>query len=168
MLENRKMGSRMSVTARTLFAALLIISSAGVSAAADNLGPYNLTFLEGGIGLTRPLAADNAALAPNSPWSLTTWLLAGTEQPGDLIVAAIGGVATESCRCLDLHDGKLQLRAGGVRITATNPVHAGVWQAVAATYDGESLRLFVDGVLVGSQQPDRPTRAVDPVLRLAP
>ena len=58
---------------RPLLLTTLVVSANISSAAqpADNTGPYNLTFLEGGIGLTRPLATDNPTLQANVPWSIT-------------------------------------------------------------------------------------------------
>jgi hypothetical protein len=133
---------------------------------ADNLGPYNLTFLEGGVGLTRPLAADSPALAANGAWSISGWLRPALAQPGDVIIAAIGGTSAASCRCLALHDGKLQLRVSGSQVTAQ--LHGATWQAIAATYDGRSIHLYVDGQPAGSRPVLQPTPAANPVLMLAP
>src|ERR1700736_2322993 len=90
--------SGMRISCRRQFAALVFmwlgiacLAGAATPDAANNLGPYNLTFLEGGVGLTRPLAADSPALAANGSWSLTGWLQPTLEQSGDVIIAAVGG-----------------------------------------------------------------------------
>lgn len=166
----------MPISIRRQLATLVSMSCLGSAAAfgaampdpADNVGPYNLTFLEGGVGLTRPLAADSPFLTANGSWSITGWLLPGLQQPGDVIVAAVGGTSARLCRCLVLHDGKLQLRAGGSRITAAQAAQVATWQAIAATYDGRSLRLYVDGQLAGSASPANPLPAATPILMLAP
>src|SRR2546429_6499504 len=104
-----------------------VVVSANIGSAAqpaDNTGPYNLTFLEGGIGLTRPLAADNPTLAANAPWSITGWLRPTLAQSGDVIIAAVGDTNAGSCRCLMLHDGKLQFRAGGLEVSSPLPMQA--------------------------------------------
>ena len=44
---------------------------AGETDSPHNSGPYNLTFLEGGVGLNRPLAADDPTPAANASWSIT-------------------------------------------------------------------------------------------------
>lgn len=35
------------------------------------------------------------------------------------------------------------------RVTAPNPLQAGVWQHIAGTFDGTTIRLYIDGILVG-------------------
>jgi hypothetical protein len=155
---------------RPLLLTVLVVSAniGWAASPADNTGPYNLTFLEGGIGLSRPLAADNPTLAANASWSITGWLRPTLAQSGDVIIAAVGDTTLASCRCLVLHDGKLQVRAGGVEVSAPRPAQIGSWHAVAATYDGQSLNLYVDGQPVGSQQLNRQLPAVAPNLALAP
>jgi hypothetical protein len=144
------------------------LSGATTPEATNNLGPYNLTFLEGGVGLTRPLAADSPALAANGSWSLSGWLQPTLEQSGDVLIAAVGGTSATACRCLALHDGKLQLRVPGAEVTADRPLHVATWQAIAATYDGRSVQLYVDGQLAGSRPITKPLPAANPVLMLAP
>src|SRR5450432_3459929 len=55
-----------------------------------NLGPYNVTVLEGGIGIARPLAARSAVIAAAAPWSMTGWIRWTLRQSGELVVAAVG------------------------------------------------------------------------------
>jgi hypothetical protein len=143
-------------------------SATNAQGLADNSGPYNLTFLEGGIGMSRPLAADNPTLAADASWSITGWLRPTIGQSGDVIVAAVGDTDITSCRCLMLHDGKLQIRAGGFEVSAPQPMQPGNWYALAATYDGQSLRLYVDGQPVGTRQVTKQLPAVSPTLALAP
>ncbi len=73
-----------------------------------------------------------------------------------------------SCRCLMLHDGRLQIRAGGFEVSAPQPAQVGNWYAVAATYDGQSLRLYIDGQPVGTRQVTKQLPAVSATLALAP
>jgi Exo-beta-D-glucosaminidase Ig-fold domain/Concanavalin A-like lectin/glucanases superfamily/Glycosyl hydrolases family 2/Glycosyl hydrolases family 2, sugar binding domain/Glycosyl hydrolases family 2, TIM barrel domain len=135
---------------------------------ADNAGPYNLTFLEGGIGMSRPLASDNPALSANAAWSITGWVRPTLGQSADVVIAAVGDTTISSCRCLMLHDGKLQIRANGFEISTPRPAQVGNWYALAATYDGQSLRLYIDGQLAGTRQVNRQLPAVSPTLALAP
>ena len=127
--------------------------------ASNNLDPYNLTFLQGSTGLTRPLAADSPVIAANGSWSISGWLRPTLEQSGDVIIAAVGGMSPAACRCLALHDGKLQLRVSGLEVTADRPLHIETWQAVAATYDGRAMQLYVDGQLAGSRPITQPLPA---------
>ena len=143
--------------------AWLSVSLLGIAAAlgaiepnsSHNSGPYNLTFLEGGVGLNRPLAADDPTLAANVSWSITGWLRPTLQRAGDVVVAAVGGTSADSRRCLTIHDGKIQLLVGGTGITAARSAQVASWQAFAATYDGRSLQLFVDGQLAGSRAASR-------------
>lgn len=143
-------------------------TSAFAASPADDSGPYNLTFLEGGIGMSRPLAADNPTLPANASWSITGWLRPMLVQPGDVVIAAVGDTTISSCRCLMLHDGKLQIRAGGVEVSARQPTQIGNWYALAATYDGQLLRLYIDGQSVGTRQVTKQLPAVSSTLALAP
>src|SRR5882757_9221142 len=139
-------------------------ATAGFSAdQVTNTGPYNLTFLEGGVGMTRSLAPDNPALSANASWSIKGWLRPTLAQSGDVVIAAVGGT-----RSLAIHDGRLQLRAGDLEITAARPLQIGNWQAVAATQDGQSLKLYIDGQLSGARSITKQLPAVSPVLTLAP
>ena len=132
-----------------------------------NFGPYDVQVLQGGIGLTRPLAAQAAILPPASPWSLTGWV---RRAPGSARVQIIGGFGRASargCDCIVLDRGRLQLwLSGGVRLRTHIGLVAGLWYALAATYDGRVARLYRDGRLLGSV-PAASARA-RPRLLLAP
>lgn len=151
-----------------LVAILVSANTATATETGTNTGPYNLTFLEGGIGLSRTLAADNPALPANASWSFTGWLRPTLEQHGDVVVAALGDATPGACRCLVLHDGRPQIRANGLEVAATEPTQVGKWQALAATFDGKSLRLYVDGQPVGTRQVREPLPAVSGLLAMAP
>ena len=145
--------------------------SADASAAAKNVGPYNVSFLAGGIGLSKPLAADSSLLAENAAWSLSGWLRPALSQSGTVIVAAVGEVGQRSrnarCRCLLLEDGMLVLELGGAtQLRSTHSIATGRWHAIAATYDGVTARLYLDGREIGAR-PAKSTRA-SPILHLAP
>ncbi len=132
----------------------------------SNLGPYNLEFLQGGVGLSRPLATDSPLLRADAPWSITGWIRA-SRQPGTVVLAALGEPAGDTCRCLVLEDGELGLWAGQGGVLRTRVAVADdEWHAVAATYDGSTARLFVDGRVSASAP--RATRPAAPILHLAP
>jgi glycosyl hydrolase family 2/Ig-like domain-containing protein/concanavalin A-like lectin/glucanase superfamily protein len=133
----------------------------------DNRGPYNNTFLEGGVGVARPLR-EGPEFAAGSAWSFSGWVSPVRRQQGSVVIAALGGVSHEPAwRGLLLADGVLGATiAPGVTLRASAPLQAGNWYAVAATYDGNRARLYVDGVEVASAQ--AATRAVEPTLELAP
>jgi len=130
----------------------------------DNFGPYNSTFLEGGIGQSRPLAADSALLAAGAPWSLSGWIRLTAPPTGTIVV---GGVGTDECRCLILQEDKLALRLSGKQqLSTAQSLDWTQWHSVAATYDGRTARLYVDGHESAAQA--LTTARVSPVLTLAP
>jgi len=133
---------------------------------ARNLGPYNASFLAGGTGISRPLKADAPLLNPGAPWSMTGWLRPAFQQPGVVVLASIGDPA-QACRCLQLRDGRPEFSSGGADpVTSRRVVAADSWHAVAATYDGKTVHLFLDGEEVASRT--LATNTTAPVLQLAP
>jgi Exo-beta-D-glucosaminidase Ig-fold domain/Concanavalin A-like lectin/glucanases superfamily/Glycosyl hydrolases family 2/Glycosyl hydrolases family 2, sugar binding domain/Glycosyl hydrolases family 2, TIM barrel domain len=144
---------------------------------AVNLGPYDVRVLEGGVGLTRPLAEELPLLAAGAPWSLSGWMNFTRRLPAPVVVAAIGDVAGAAWRGLVLHDGRLSVIPGATRPGAALPaapttpagalpLDADHWYAVAATFDGSTLRLYVDGHEISAVAAT--TGRVAPRLELAP
>src|SRR5690349_13037737 len=107
--------------------------------AENNYGPYNVTILEGGVGLERPLSASAPLLAAKARWSVTGWINVARERAGTIVVAAIGESAGTSCRCLLLQDGRPALAMpGGERVVSSVALRPQTWTAIAATYDGNT------------------------------
>ena len=133
----------------------------------SNFGPYNVTFLEGGVGLARPLSEKAAPIAPGSPWSMTGWLRSARRRSGEVIVAAIGEVAGGEWRGLTLMDGALSFVVGpAAMVRSAAALEADRWYAVAAVFDGRTARLYLDGREVDAQPAS--TALVSPSLELAP
>jgi hypothetical protein len=132
-----------------------------------NFGPYNATFLAGGVGLANPLAPDSPVLQAGAAWSMSGWLRADRSSDAPMIVAALGDAAPAACRCLMLRHGELMLQLGvDASLHAAHELTPGSWHAVAATYDGHTARLYVDGSEMAALE--IATGAVTPMLRLAP
>ncbi|HZF15443.1 MAG TPA: LamG-like jellyroll fold domain-containing protein [Steroidobacteraceae bacterium] len=134
---------------------------------AANFGPYNATFLDGGIGITRPLAAAAPVLKADAPWSLRAWVRPTVPPMGTIVLGGIGDAGADACRCLILDSGKLAISLGdGKRLGSPATLEAGAWRAVSASYDGKTARLFVDGKEVAAQKlasvPVPPTMLVAP------
>ncbi len=124
-------------------------------------GPYNLTFLQGGIGVTRSLPADTSILRAGAPWSLTSWIKVDVPQSGPVILVAVGGT------CLSLDSGRVSVQsADSPALQARDALPAGVWQSIAVTYDGKLMRLYVGGTEQASAA--GATRTLDATLQLAP
>ena len=132
-------------------------------------GPYNATFLSGGIGIEQPLAPPATMVGEaGAPWSFSGWMRVGHSGAGRVIVAALGDVALPptSCRCLVLDQGRLALEVDEkTELRASGPIDD-AWHAIAATYDGHVARLYLDGAEVDSKE--AATAKVAPVLHLAP
>ena len=121
----------------------------------ENLGPYNLKVLEGGVGVQRLLAADAGVTAAGTPWSMTTWILSVRRQPGTVIVAAVGDTDPPSAewRGIALREGELTLEvAPRLELTGGVELPPGEWHHIAATYDGVTARLYLDGRECGALQ----------------
>jgi hypothetical protein len=132
-----------------------------------NFGPYNTTFLAGGVGLSNPLSPDSPVLPAGGAWSMSGWLRAERSSDAPMIVAALGDATPATCRCLLLQRGELVLQLGvDVALHAAQQLAPGSWHAVAATYDGHGARLYVDGSEMAAR--DAATGTVAPMFRLAP
>src|SRR5258708_4248726 len=95
--------------------------TAAALAPTANFGPYNVTFLEGGVGLARPLSEEAAPIASGAPWSITGWLRSARRQSGEVIVAAIGDVAGGEWRGVALVGGGLSFVAGPAATVPRGP-----------------------------------------------
>ena len=101
-------------------------------------GPFNVDFPAGGGGITRPLKAWDGAVA----FTVYGWVQASEIAPGRALVGGVG----DGFLALEAGRPAVWTPAGGV--TGGEPLRAGQWRFVAAVFDANSVRLFVDGALV--------------------
>ncbi|WP_294325715.1 LamG-like jellyroll fold domain-containing protein [uncultured Sphingomonas sp.] len=123
-----------------ILAALLAGAGWGGIAAAQvpaNGGPYNASFLTGGIGIERPVTGP--VTAAGAPYAITLWIKADARQNGTVPLVAIG-----DGRVLSLDDGRLALRDGDATL-AGPAIAPGRWTQVAVSSDGRRATLYVDG-----------------------
>ena len=133
----------------------------------ENFGPYNDVFLDGGMGVVRLLSPDNILLKAGQPFSIAGWINPARIKQGRVVIASIGGAPDSDCRCLVLENGVPGLFVGpGKGIVSGAPLAPGQWHAVAATYDGSVVHLYVNGRDTGAAQLS--TSDATPSLQLAP
>ncbi len=135
-----------------------------VAPAAGTAGPYNITALQGGIGMVRSLPADTSILHAGAAWSITSWVRIDLAQQGPVMLAAIGDAPLS----LLLDSWAIGSALGQPAVSANLGGPAGrlCWQAIAATYDGADVRLYVGGVQ--QAQGKLATQTSSPLLQLAP
>jgi hypothetical protein len=132
-----------------------------------NFGPYNVRFLEGGVGMTRPLSEEAEPLSATAPWSIGGWLRSTRLQSGEVILAAIGNTADGEWRGLELADGVLTfVVAPAAAVRSPVALQAGRWYAVAAVFDGSAAHLYLDGREIAAKPAS--TLQVRPSIELAP
>ncbi len=149
----------------------LLSGIALADAASLNVGPYNDSFLEGGIGVTRTLPAVTSAVADDGAWSLSGWIAPVRVQSGAVIVAAMGdshgGPGAAGWHGLYFADGEICASlAVGTTLCGGQRLRPGQWRFAAVTFDGKVGRLYVDGTPV-ALTPATPAEVV-PRIELAP
>jgi hypothetical protein len=132
-----------------------------------NFGPYNVEFLEGGIGLSRLLSPDAAPLGAGAPWSMSGWVRIARRQPCEVILAAIGDTEHGEWRGIVLADGTLSfIVSPSATVHAATPLEEGRWYAIAAVFDGAASHLYLDGREIAAHA--AATLRVPPRIQLAP
>ncbi|HEU5138064.1 MAG TPA: LamG-like jellyroll fold domain-containing protein [Steroidobacteraceae bacterium] len=114
-------------------------------------GPYNVTILEGGEGLTRKLDVGASSLAANQPWAMSGWVNPQRIQAGGSVLFAVGASQADG-RALVLRDGRPALWASGKDLSGSTAVAPGTWTFLAASFDGKRARLYVNGREAASQE----------------
>ena len=163
----------MSKRSRAQFCASLTILLALLSTSAlsqvplrdDHSGPYNVTILEGGEGLTRKLEPGTASIEANGAWSMSGWVNPRRAHGGVSLLLSVGS-SQQDGRALMIRAGNLSLWAGNQELRSDAAVRPGVWTFVAAVYDGKRARLYVNGSEVAAQ--DLEVSAAAPSIQVAP
>jgi hypothetical protein len=126
---------------------MLGVAAAAIPAMAnvpDQAGPYNATFLAGGIGESNDLPTDSAIGQAGHPFTLSTWVNPVERQDGTVVLIALGD-PTGASRRLELVDGRAAYQASGRAITGGATIAPGSWHHLAAVSDGKAVTLYVDG-----------------------
>ncbi|MGO8718323.1 MAG: glycosyl hydrolase 2 galactose-binding domain-containing protein [Acidobacteriaceae bacterium] len=115
----------------------------------QSYGPYSGHFLTGGIGLTKPLPAADPILTPDAPWTLSAWVEFSQPPTESMLIAGAGDPIDEDSRFFAFVDGKPALRFGQGHLLRSEAALNGLgWHLLAASFDGNTARLYVDGAEV--------------------
>jgi hypothetical protein len=130
-------------------------------------GPFNAVFLPDGDGLKKSLVKNDSVLRADSPWSLYAWVKPAEALKMPSLVAGLGEPEEEFSRYLALSSENLILWIGkDDSLSGTTSLAPAKWHFVAATFDGEELRLYSDGAEIANGKLD--SGSVSPVLEMAP
>ena len=110
------------------------------------LGPYAVHVAEGGPGLAKPVPEGSRVLKADGAYTLLAWVRMGADAPATTTVAGLGDPLAEDFRVIELIDGRPALRTSvGSAIEAKSALPRTGWHMLAATFDGVSSVLYVDG-----------------------
>ena len=121
-------------------------------AGSDGFGPYNARFLFGGEGIGESLHSQDPILHGNASWSMHGWFRGLAAQRGRTLLAGFGNPEASGRRYLETRDGKLALWVGENELVAAAVPAATGWIFCAATFDGKTARLYVDGKQVATAE----------------
>lgn len=131
------------------------------------VGPYDVHVLAGGPGLTRPVPPTSHVLQATGSYTLSLWVDLSADTPSTTWLAELGGGADQDARLLGLQGGRLTLRySSGNAITAADAITGKGWHFFAATWDGETAILYVDGRDVARGR--LASEGVSPIMTIAP
>ena len=145
-----------------------VLAAQAAAQVPENGGPYNATFLEGGVGIERELKGAERLAAAGAPFAVYAWVRPDARQGGGdaVVLVGLGDAQSGLCRCLALVNGRLAFRGAGVQVDSEMPIEPGRWTHVAASYDGREVTLYADGRRVANRAARLP--AVAPRIAVAP
>ena len=134
-------GSGADISGNNLNATLVLTSSTNDH---NNIGPNAIT-LSGGFN-SGGTVAHNSALDFTNQITLATWIKVNNFSGVKRIIDKINGSVTGNF-LLDLNGGNLRFFVASGSVQASPGVALNTWFHVAATYDGTTTCLYVNGVL---------------------
>ncbi len=110
-------------------------------------GPYHGSFIPSGLGLKKPFPQRDAPIGPTSPWTLHCWVKSDGQFPSYTLLAGFGEPSAPAGqqRYLAILGGRPGLWTGEDSVLAPGPLEPGRWHFVAATFDGFTARLYLEG-----------------------
>ena len=129
-------------------------------------GPYNTHFLAGGADLLKPFAAQPRRAG--APWTIQGWVQADDIADGLVQLAGFGLAGESGERSFGLDHGQpVLLGAGKVTLKSSSSIKAGQWVWIAASSDGKTDRLWLDGREI-AKGPAGDDGVASPVIVLGP
>jgi Exo-beta-D-glucosaminidase Ig-fold domain/Concanavalin A-like lectin/glucanases superfamily/Glycosyl hydrolases family 2/Glycosyl hydrolases family 2, TIM barrel domain len=129
-------------------------------------GPYSAILLPDGAGLRYRMAKPQETPSPvefrrgetpyadsvlqaSSPWTISAWYSPAEAIEERELIAGVGDITGEYPRYLCVEQGKVALWMGSQNeLSAPQAGVQDTWHQIAATFDGEQMRLYSDGVAV--------------------
>ncbi len=150
---------------RTALAAAILISLSATALAQTyvtpttnnppHYGPYNAIFIQGGIGLEYPIEPRDTVQMASAPWTLYAWIQPSLPLTQPALIGGLGSTRDEYSRFLAASSSQVILWDGPDN-ALDFPLPAGItlapdsWHFLAATFDNNTFRVYVDGSLAGS------------------
>jgi hypothetical protein len=153
---------------RSLARLLPMLLAMGAAQAAEPAlhGPFNTHFLAGGSDLEKPFAAQPRQAG--APWTIEGWVLADETADGLVLLAGFGVPGEKGARALGLDHGQpVVVSAGKATLKASSAIKAGQWVWLAASSDGRTDRLWLDGSEI-AKGPAGDDGVASPVVVLGP
>jgi hypothetical protein len=167
---------KLSAFALVMFAAVLwgahyvcaqTMKTPGLTVLPQSYGPYSGHFLQGGIGLSKPLPSADPVFKANTPWTSSAWVEFSPLPKAPMLIAGAGDPRDEDSLFFAIQNALPELRFGsGHSLRAIHPLDASGWHLLAASFDGSEARLYVDGAEVAHS----PLQAgpIQPQMMMAP
>lgn len=132
------------------------------------VGPYDVHVLAGGPALRKPVPPQSRVLRADGAYTLLLWIEMPAGAPETSLLAGLGDPTAEDSRFLALIAGKPALRYGvHTVLSATATLPRTGWHHLAATFDGTTSTLYVDGAEAAQAKLPAGT-VLTPQLEIAP
>ncbi|MBZ5495077.1 MAG: glycoside hydrolase family 2 [Acidobacteriia bacterium] len=144
------------------------IDAAAAQDVAREIGPYHGSFIPGGLGLKKPFLPQGAPLEAASAWSMYCWIRSEEPLPAHTLLAGFGepGADGGAQRYLAVLDGQVAFWTGADRVSSPATLDPGKWIMLAATFDGTTVRLYLNASEIAVKPVQLKPAA--PVMQLAP
>jgi hypothetical protein len=137
-------GSGTDISGNNLDATLV-----GSSAASSKAGVVNQAAYFNGSTNAGGTVAHNALLNATNQLSIAMWFNSGNITTLHRLVDKINGTITNNF-LIDIYQAKPRFFLGSGSVLPANVLTANTWYFIAATYDGATAKLYLNGNLIGS------------------